>query len=192
MKHNLLFMLAVLALAIWAAPAQAAVCKGVTFPDQAVVDGQTLALNGLGLRLATAFKVNVYVAGLYVPEATQDAQAILDSAGPRKLVMHFLRKVGAKDLNKAWEKGFADNAGDLLPALKERTDMLISWMSDMAAGQQMVFTFRPDAGLEVDVNGTVRGTIQGDDFARVFLSIWLGDQPPNPELKAGLLGGACD
>lgn len=32
MKRNLLFMLAVLALAIWAAPAQAAVCKGVTFP----------------------------------------------------------------------------------------------------------------------------------------------------------------
>lgn len=91
-----------------------------------VVDGETLVLNGLGLRLATAFKVNVYVAGLYVPEATQDAQAILDSAGPRKLVMHFLRKVGAKDLNKAWKKGFADNAGDLLPALKERTELLTS------------------------------------------------------------------
>lgn len=63
-------------------------------------------------------------------------------------------------------------------------------MSDMAARQQMVFTSRPDAG--VDVNRTVRGTIQGDDFARAFLSIWLGDQPPNPELKAGLLGGVCD
>lgn len=64
MKRNLLFMLAVLVLAIWAAPARAAVSKGVTFPDQVVVDRETLALNGLGLRLPTAFKVNVYVAGL--------------------------------------------------------------------------------------------------------------------------------
>jgi hypothetical protein len=41
-------------------------CKGVNFPDQAQVDGSNLVLNGLGLRHATAFKVNVYVAALYV------------------------------------------------------------------------------------------------------------------------------
>ena len=28
-------------------------------------------------------------------------------------------------------------------------------------------------------------------FAKAFLSIWLGVDPPNPELKAGLLGGTC-
>ena len=36
-----------------------------------------------------------------------------------------------------------------------------------------------------------QGTIKGDDFAKAFFSIWLGAKPPNPELKAGLLGGAC-
>jgi chalcone isomerase-like protein len=44
----------------------------------------------------------------------------------------------------------------------------------------------------VDVNGTVKGLIKGDDFATAFLSIWLGDHPPNPNLKSGLLGGACE
>jgi chalcone isomerase-like protein len=42
------------------------------------------------------------------------------------------------------------------------------------------------------VNGADKGSIEGQDFSRAFLAIWLGDAPPNPELKAGLLGGACD
>ena len=41
------------------------------------------------------------------------------------------------------------------------------------------------------MNGTVKGTIKGDDFAKAFLFIWLGPEPPNPEIKSGLLGGAC-
>jgi hypothetical protein len=43
----------------------------------------------------------------------------------------------------------------------------------------------------VSVNGSVKGTIRGDDFGRTFLSIWLG-VPPNPEIKVGLLGGKCE
>ena len=43
----------------------------------------------------------------------------------------------------------------------------------------------------VDVNGAVKGTIKGDDFAKAFLSIWRGADPPNPEIKSGLLGGTC-
>ena len=46
-------------------------------------------------------------------------------------------------------------------------------------------------GMQVEVNGTVKGTITGDDFATAFLAIWLGPHPPNPGLKSGLLGGAC-
>jgi len=41
------------------------------------------------------------------------------------------------------------------------------------------------------VDGSIKGTIRGDDFGRTFLSIWLG-VPPNPEIKAGLLGGRCE
>ncbi|MGH7167945.1 MAG: chalcone isomerase family protein, partial [Candidatus Methylomirabilales bacterium] len=80
---------------------------------------------------------------------------------------------------------------DRLPALKERIGKLKGWMADMKTGQRLTFTHKPGAGVEVDVNGTVKGTIEGDDFATAFLSIWLGAQPPNPGLKAGLLGGAC-
>ena len=79
----------------------------------------------------------------------------------------------------------------LLEALKERVATLNGWMADVKTGERLTFIRKPGAGLQVDVNGTVKGTIKGDDFAKAFVSIWLGADPPNPEIKAGLLGGTC-
>jgi hypothetical protein len=64
-------------------------------------------------------------------------------------------------------------------------------MADMQTGQRLIFTRVPGAGIEVSVNGAVKGTIAGDDFSRALMAVWLGDSPPNPELKSGLLGGEC-
>jgi len=162
-------------------------CKGVNFPEQAQVDGTNLTLNGLGLRQATMLKVNVYVAALYVAKPSNDANAILGSNTPKELILQFVRNVSESDLNKAWEEGFDKQAG----AFKDQLATLKSWMADMKTGERLTFVHKPGAGIQVDVNGAVKGTIKGDDFAKTFLSIWLGANPPNPGLKAGLLGGAC-
>ena len=166
-------------------------CKGVIFPDQAQVDGSNLTLNGLGLRQATAFKVNVYVAALYVAKTSTDPSALLGSNTPSELILQFVRNVGADDIRKGWSEGFEKNAKDQLPALKDRIATLNGWMGDVKTGERLTFVHKPGTGLQVDVNGTVKGTIKGDDFAKAFLSIWLGADPPNPEIKAGMLGGAC-
>lgn len=167
-------------------------CKGVSFPDQAQIEGGSLTLNGLGLRQATFLKVNVYVAALYVTKTSSDPKALLGAGTPTELVLHFVRDVGASDLTKGWDEGFANNSGNELPALKDRIAMLNGWMADVKSGQRLTFVIKPGGGVQVDVNGTVKGTIKGDDFAKAFLSIWLGAKPPNPEIKAGMLGGACE
>jgi len=165
-------------------------CKGVNFAEQVQVDGRTLALNGLGLRQATAFKVNVYVAALYVTKTSGDSAAILGGNAPRVMVLHFVRDVGADDIRKGWTEGFEKNAKGELPALKDRIATFNGWMSDLKTGQRLTFRYVPGVGVDVDVAGAAKGTIKGEDFARALFAIWLGD-PPNPELKAGLLGGAC-
>ena len=173
-----------------AAGAYARDCKGVSFPEQTQVAGSTLTLNGLGLRQATIFKVNVYVAALYVVKTSGDANAVLDANAPYEMVLHFVRDVGTGDIAKGWNEGMARNSAGQPPGLQERLATLSSWMADLKSGQRMIFSFKPGAGVQVTVDGTVKGTINGDDFGRALLSMWLG-VPPNPELKAGLLGGAC-
>lgn len=187
---NKLLMIAVLG-ALCCGPAYGRECKGINFPERTQAERVALTLNGLGVRKSTVMKVGVYVAALYVAQPSNDAGAILDSKRPAELVLQFLRNVSAGDLVKGWNAGFAANAGERLPALQERIAKLSGWMSDIRKGQSMIFSFRPGKGVAVTVAGADKGLIEGDDFAKALLSVWLGPQPPNPELKAGLLGGGC-
>jgi hypothetical protein len=166
-------------------------CKGVSFPDHVQVDGTTLTLNGLGLRQATFLRISVYVAALYVAKTSSNPDTILGESSPTELILQFVRDVGAADIRKGWDDGFARNSGPQLPALHERIATLNGWMTDIATGQQMKFIASPGSGVAVEVNGAAKGTIKGDDFAKAFLSIWLGATPPNPAVKSGMLGGAC-
>ncbi len=191
MSRSLSLLLGTAILAFSIAPASAKECQGVAFPDRIQVAATPLTLNGLGLRQATLLRVNVYVAALYLASRSTDANAILGSTTPKRLILHFVRGVDAAELQQAWEEGFANNAKEQLPALQPRVEKLKGWMTDIKSGEQLTFTHRPGAGIEVDVNGTVKGTVEGDDFARAFYSIWLGSRPPNAGLKAGVLGGPC-
>jgi len=181
-----------LVLAVLGTAAQAKECRGIAFPEHLQVSGNDLALNGLGMRKATFLKVNVYVGALYVARPSHDPLPLIDPGSPAELILHFVRNVGVGDLRDAWKEGFEKVAKDQLPALGARIATLNSWMSSMETGQRLTFTRLPGAGIQVDVNGVVKGTIPGDDFARALLTIWLGPNPPNPELKSGLLGGSCD
>jgi len=181
----------VAALSTGAGVAHGKECKGVNFPDQAQVEGSGLVLNGLGLRQATAFKVNVYVAALYVAKTSNDPNVLLGSSAPTELILQFVRNVGADDIRKGWSEGFENNAKSQLPALKDRIATFNGWMTDVKSGDRLTFIYKPGTGASVNVNGAVKGTIKGDDFGKALLSIWLGADPPNPEIKAGLLGGAC-
>src|SRR5262245_62904932 len=78
---------------------------------------------------------------------------------PKELILHFLHNVSDDELKKAWEEGFEHNAKEQLTALQERIDMLKSWMVDMKSGQRLTFLHKPGAGIQVEVNGTVKGTI---------------------------------
>jgi Chalcone isomerase-like len=165
-------------------------CRQIDFPAQVQVKGTALTLNGLGVRKATLFKVNVYVAALYLSRTSTDPNTILAAGGPYELVLHFVRDVGSSDINKGWAEGFARNREADIPSLKDRIALLTQSTDDIKKGERVQFFYDPGAGLQITVNGVVKGTISGADFGRAFLAIWLG-VPPNPELKAGLLGGAC-
>jgi hypothetical protein len=158
-------------------------------PERVEVAGKTLRLNGMGLREATILNVKVYVAGLYLETPAGDANRVLAAAQIKRLVLHFLRDVTREQVTGAWTDGFENNnAAKKLAPLRARIQTLNAWMRDFHAGDELTFDCVPGSGVRVAINDAQRGTIAGEDFARGLLSIWLGPEPPNESLKAGLLG----
>ena len=190
MKRTFSVLLLSLSLSGNHAAATAGQCAGVKMQDSVAQHGQTLVLNGMGQRLATFLKVKVYVAGLYVTRQTDQAQMLLSADEPWQLVLSFLRSVDSGDMIKAWNEGFAKNAKTELPLLTERIETLNGVMQDLEEGDTLVFAYVPEKGTSVEVKGQAAATIEGHDFASALLSIWLGE-PPNEEIKRGLLGGKC-
>lgn len=164
----------------------AATLAGVTLPDTVQAGGKTLVLNGLGLR--TKFVVKVYVAGLYLQQKSSDANAILKTDDPKRLVMHFLRDVSRKQIVDAFDESFNNNAPEARKSMKADIDRLLGALEPLKEGDEMVFTSVPGTGTTFAINGKDKLTIAGPAFAPVLFSVWLGPKPPNESLKKGILG----
>jgi len=188
-KATLAAASAAAALLLLAAPASARECEDVKMPDSVTVGETKLVLNGMGVREATVFNVNVYVAGLYVEKKSPTAADHLSATGPRRLVLHFVRDVDKSDIAEAYNESFQKlgKAG----TFKAEIAKLIGYMPEAKDGAVWTFTYEPGKGLEIKIGGTVKGTIEGEEFFKTFLGIWLGPKPPNSGLKVGLLGGKC-
>lgn len=164
----------------------AASLGGVTLPDTAAVGSTRLVLNGLGLR--TKFVVKVYVAGLYLAQKSSDADAILKSDEPKRIVMHFLRGVSKNQIADAFQESFRDNSPAASQQLKADIDRLIGALEPLKEQDEMVFTYVPGTGTTLAIQGQDKVTIAGAPFAQMLFSVWLGPKPPNAGLKKGLLG----
>ncbi len=167
-------------------------CAGVRLPDSVQVAGQTLVLNGLGIREATALQVDVYVAGLYVPQRSRDVNAILAPDRPRRVVMRFVRDVSRSDAVEGFTTGFQRNSPSDLAALRPSIQRLTSMVSAMHEGDVVTITYVPGEGTAIDIAGRARGTIEGVLFGRAVFMNFIGPRPPNRGLRVGLLGGACE
>lgn len=188
-KHAAL--LTALCVGLIATPAYAGQCEGVTLPDKRRLGDTDLVLNGMGVREATMLKIDVYIAGLYVESRSSDPEELLDPKKPKQLILRLVRDVDRDEMVEALTAGFRKNAGDEMPQLRDRMRRFASWIPELEEGDVLIFTNFPGKGVQVMIGDRVAGTIEGDDFSRVFFAIWLGSSPPNPGLRRGLLGGEC-
>ena len=159
---------------------------GVSMPDSVEIGDQTLVLNGMGLRKKAIIKV--YVAGLYLTEAMNDADAILAADSPRRTAMEFRFGVSADKMCDAWKEGLENNTPGASDELRAKFETLCSYQVDMEKGGMMVYTYVPGKGTEVAINDEVKGSIEGKEFADALFACWIGPQPPGEAFKKGLLG----
>ncbi|HLU61524.1 MAG TPA: chalcone isomerase family protein [Gammaproteobacteria bacterium] len=172
----------------FAGGAGAAELAGVSLPDTVEVAGQELVLNGIGLREKAW--IDVYVGGLYVPEASDKAADLIEANGPSRMVMHFVRDVPVDKVVEAWNDGFKNNnSKELNEAIAERAEQFNAFFTeDLAKDDVITIDYIPDEGTKVFVNSDLKGTIPGHDFATAVRAIWLGPKPPTKKFQQGLLG----
>ncbi len=166
---------------LFAVPALAKELKGVKMDDTVEVDGKKLVLNGMGLRTKVVFKV--YVAGLYLEEASSDPAVILTKDQTRKVTMVMLRDLEKGKITEAMQGGFEKNNGD-----KMRLSKFMGSIPDLKEGQTLTLTYVPGKGTSVKGAGGAETTVEGKDFADALFSVWLGKSPVDEDLKTGMLG----
>jgi hypothetical protein len=170
-----------------AAPAAAGTLADVTMPDKVDVGGQTLVLNGMGLR--KKFVIKVYVGGLYLPAKERSPAKVLAADAPRRMVFHFLFSVSTKQMCEAWEEGLADNTPAAGPEVKGGFRTLCFAMEDIPKGHEMVLTYLPGQGTRVEVNGKTKATLPGKATSDAILATWIGPHPgPGNDFKQAVLG----
>ena len=150
--------------------------------------GQTLLLNGAGVRKKVIVKV--YVGALYLQQKSSDPAKILDDGGPKRMVMHILYgEVGAGKLADAWTDGFHRNQEAAeMKGLKERLEQFNAMFPTVYRGDRLEIDLLSDKDTVVRLNGKELGSVGGADFARALLEVWLGAKPADKGLKKGLLG----
>lgn len=181
------------ALALLPCAAAALEVEGVKLPDRVRLGdaGAELVLNGAGVR--TRFFFRVYVGALYLEQKTAAAQAAIAGTGPKRMALHILRELTSTQLSDALEDGLKNNhdaaALAKLDARAKQLRAIFDAEKTAKPGDVIFIDCLPGAGTRITVNGSIKGTIAGDDFSRALLRIWLGDNPADGDLKAGMLGG---
>ena len=171
--------------------ASAAEVEGVKIEDKTRVGSSDLVLNGAGLRKRLFFQV--YVIGLYVPQKSSNAGAILEQPGTKRVAIHMLRDVGADAFTEALADGIRANHSEAeAKALEPRVQQLGAIMAQIGEAKKgMAIALDWDGkGTQLLVAGKPAGQpIPGEDFYRALLRIWIGDKPVQDDLKRKPLGG---
>ncbi|MFC4296838.1 chalcone isomerase family protein [Castellaniella hirudinis] len=172
-------------------PALALTVANVDVPEQQSVAGQSLVLNGAGLRQRFVF--HVYVAALYRTQPSRDAAAIVSSPEPQLLRLTLLRDINSKALTDALNDGLKANCTDA--ELRDMADSIAHFEAFMKTGGEgasgdLVDVLFNQGTVSVSFKGKALGEVKDPRFAAALLKVWLGAHPAQESLKSALLGQA--
>ena len=181
----------------WPAPAQAnALLEGVSLPETVNAYGQTLILNGAGVRKRGYFKADV--TALYLPERRTTPEAIYRLNGVRRIQLNILREFSSSTITRIFLSDFKQSA------TQEEFKRLIGPIGQIGAayanvkrvskGDVVNLDWVPGMGWLAVHNGHPLSNEDGaplaikDELAyQVYLRMYIGPAAPE-DLRNGLLG----
>ncbi len=164
-----------------------AVSINPSFPAELLVEqGITLERKGTS-QLTVGFVFKVYDAALYLPPGAGPENALDDA--PRHLEISYLRSISRDDfIGAANDMLAAQHDPRVIDSIKEGIDRINALYQDVRKGDRYSLTYLPGSGTYLKFNGETKGIIEGSDFARIYFSIWLGENNPYKQFRDRLVG----
>jgi hypothetical protein len=159
----------------------AATVAGVALPDTR----GSLELHGAGL-LRKGFFFKIYVGALYLEEPAHAERIMTDV--PKRIDIHYFHKtpkgimmrVAIKTLKKNLSK---EQYAEMLPNLEKLHTAYLNGKKGSIAS----IIYEPGEGLTYAYDDASVITIECDEFANAYFSVWLGDEPSSSSVKKAML-----
>jgi hypothetical protein len=161
---------------------------GIELPESMTTETQSLSLNGTGVR--SKFFMDIYAAGLYLPEVSNEAASIIDQNKPMALRLHITSGLlSSEKMESATREGFDKATGGNTASIQPTIESFIeTFKEDIVENDVFDFVYSPATGVSVIKNGQLKKTIEGLEFKQALFGIWLSEDAVSDDLKEGLLG----
>ncbi|MBN2768185.1 MAG: chalcone isomerase family protein [Campylobacterales bacterium] len=185
--HTLIFRALFLSLLL-IFPLSAEDIGGVTLEKQLMRSGNTLLLQGAGMR--QKFFLDLYVAGLYTATPNHNAQKIIDADAPMALTLHIVSKlITSEKMQEATHEGFEKSTHGNRAPLNDAIQTFIAVFDEpIVKGDLFELFYTPSKGVSIYKNGKYKQTIKGLAFKKALFGIWLGKESAQESLKKELVG----
>jgi hypothetical protein len=177
------FVLAALALSASLGFAEAA-----ELPPRLKVGEQVLIQNGSGARSKNLLQL--YVAGLYLPQKSSRADAIIAADSPMAIRIEITSIfVSQETFVAALNEGLSNSTGgNTAPIQKEIDAFRRCFAGGISKGDVFDIVYLPTTGVFVAKNGANQGVVPGLEFKKAIFGVWLSNKPADESLKRALLG----
>lgn len=159
--------------------------SGVSVPDNVSVEGASLNYQGAGVR--SKFFIDLYVSSLFTQTASEDVVNSQDVSAIRLNIISGL--ITSEKMVTAINEGFdSATAGNTAAISAEIAEFIGVFSEEIVKGDQFTLVSTPGKGLATYKNNEKLSTIDNDVFRQAVLSIWLGEEPADDDLKEEMLG----
>ena len=140
--------------------------------------------------MRSKFGIKLYVCGLYLPEKSQDAPAIVAADSPMAARLHITSGlITGEKMEEAVRDGFdLSTGGNTAPIAAEIDQMLSIFRDNVSENDTYDLIYTPGSGVEAFKNNTSKCVIEGLAFKQALFGMWLGEKPVQKKLKEQMLG----
>lgn len=159
---------------------------GKEFPPVDRSTSQELALTGIGVK--TLFMMRVFIAAFYLPADIDHSLALTGNIA-KNLIVRFYVGIPAKTFtNYTLSRMKVNMSKQEVEDLHDQIIRMGELFPHIKSGDTLALAYTPGQGTSFIHNGALRGTIEGELFAKAIFSTWIGPKPFDHIVKKQILG----